>query len=101
MSHLSSNLTLNREDTIFCEGGKSIAIDSKINYLTKINYHVRARSGRPRNDGSVPRNLSSWLELSVSMISNDIHELKTRHHVWSVRTLAGRDYSLVQINHVV
>ena len=31
-------------------------IDSKINYLTKINYLVRARSGRPKDDGSVPRN---------------------------------------------
>jgi hypothetical protein len=56
VNHLSSNLTLNREGTIFCEGGESIAIDPKINYLTKINYHVRARSGRPKNDGSVPRN---------------------------------------------
>jgi hypothetical protein len=43
-------LPLNREDTIFCEGGKSIAIDSKFNYLTKINYHVRTCSGRPKND---------------------------------------------------
>jgi hypothetical protein len=31
-------------------------IDPKINCLTKINYHVRARSGRPKIDGSVPRN---------------------------------------------
>jgi hypothetical protein len=31
-------------------------IDPNINYLTKINYHVRARSGRPKNDDSVPRN---------------------------------------------
>jgi hypothetical protein len=89
VSHFSSNLLpLNREGTIFCGGGESIAIDPKFNYLTKINYHVRARSGRPKNDGSIPRNLSSWLELSVSMISSDIHELKTRHHMWSVRTLA-------------
>jgi hypothetical protein len=25
-------------------------IDQKINYLTKINYHVRARPGRPKDD---------------------------------------------------
>jgi hypothetical protein len=26
------------------------SIDSKFNYLTKINYRVRARSGRPKDD---------------------------------------------------
>jgi hypothetical protein len=47
MSHLLNNIPpLNREDTIFSVGGKSIAIDSKINYRTKISYRVRARSGR-------------------------------------------------------
>jgi hypothetical protein len=55
VSRLSSNLILNREGTIFGEGGESIAIDPNINYLTKINYHVRARSGRPKNDDNVPR----------------------------------------------
>jgi hypothetical protein len=51
MSHLLKNvLPLNREDTIFSEGGKSIAIDSKINYRTKINYRVHARSGRPKDE---------------------------------------------------
>jgi hypothetical protein len=50
MSHLLSNLLpLNCEDTISGEGGKSIAIDSKNNYRTKIDYRVRARSGRPED----------------------------------------------------
>jgi hypothetical protein len=50
MSHLLNNvLPLNRGDTIFSEGGKSIAIVSKINYRTKINYRVRARSGRSKD----------------------------------------------------
>jgi hypothetical protein len=56
-------------------------MDSKINYLTKITYHVRGRSGRPKNDLGIPVNLSSWLELRVRMIAYDIHELGTRHHV--------------------
>jgi hypothetical protein len=51
MSHLLNNvLPLNREDTIFSEGGKSIAVDSNINYRTKINYRVRARSERPEDE---------------------------------------------------
>jgi hypothetical protein len=51
MSHLLNNaMPLNREDTIFSEGGKSIAIDSKINYHTKIKYRVRARFGRPEDE---------------------------------------------------
>jgi hypothetical protein len=49
-------------------------IDSKINYLTKINYRMRARSGRPKDDVGMPV-LSSWLELRVPMITDDIHEL--------------------------
>jgi hypothetical protein len=48
------------------------AIDSKINYLTEINYHVRERSGRPNGDVGISMNLPSWLELRVSMITNDI-----------------------------
>jgi hypothetical protein len=45
MSHLLNNVRpLNREDTIFSEGGKCIALDSKI------NYRVRARSGRPKDE---------------------------------------------------
>jgi hypothetical protein len=37
VSHLLNNvLPLNRGDTIFSEGGKSIAIDSEINYRTKL-----------------------------------------------------------------
>jgi hypothetical protein len=71
----------NREDTISCEGGKSIAIDSKINYLTKKNYRVRKHSGRLKNDVGVPVNLPSCPELKASMITDDIHELGGWYHV--------------------
>jgi hypothetical protein len=77
----------------FCEGGKSIAIDSKINYLTKINYHVRERSGRPKGDVGISVNLPSWLELRVPMITDDIREFGTRHHVWSTGSELGEVYS--------
>jgi hypothetical protein len=50
-------------------------IDSKINYLTKINYRMRALSGRPKDDVEITVNLSSWLKLRVPMITDDIHEL--------------------------
>jgi hypothetical protein len=51
MSHLLNIIRrLNCEDTIFSEGGKSIAIDSKINYRTRIKYRVHARSGRPEDE---------------------------------------------------
>jgi hypothetical protein len=72
---VSRLLPLNREDTIFCEGGKSIAIESKIIYLTRRYYCMRARSGRPKDDVGMPVNLSSWLELRLTMITDDIHEL--------------------------
>jgi hypothetical protein len=54
---------------------KILAIDSKTIYLTKINYCMRARSGRPKDDVGMPVNLSSWLELRVTMITDNIHEL--------------------------
>jgi hypothetical protein len=76
VSHLLNIiLPLNREDTIFCKEGKSIAIDSKINYLTRIKYRMRARSRRPKDDVGISVNLASWLELKVPMIIDDIHKL--------------------------
>jgi hypothetical protein len=56
----------------FCEGGKSITIDSKINYLTNMKYHVSVRSGRLKDDVGILVNLPSWLELGVPMITDDI-----------------------------
>jgi hypothetical protein len=76
-------------------------VDPKINYLAKINYYVRARFGRPKNDGSIPRNVSSWLEFRVSnesKILSDIHELKARHQVRSVQTLASLRNVFPRIN---
>jgi hypothetical protein len=53
--------------------GKNVdGTDSKIYYLTKINYRVRARSGRPKGDVGISVNLPSWLELRVPMITVDI-----------------------------
>jgi hypothetical protein len=40
-----------------------------------MNYRVRARSGRPKNDVGITANLLSWLELRGPMITGDIHEL--------------------------
>jgi hypothetical protein len=49
MSHLLNNVRpLNREDTIFSEGGKSIAIDSKINYRTTTVLDVWKDKGERR-----------------------------------------------------
>jgi hypothetical protein len=62
------------------------AIDSNINYLTKINYRVRAHYGRPKNDVGVPVNLPSCPELRTSMITDDIHGLGVWYHVWSAWT---------------
>jgi hypothetical protein len=57
-------------------------IDSKINYFTKINHHLRARSGRPKDDVGIPLNLSSLLELRVPMITDEIlARAWARHHV--------------------
>jgi hypothetical protein len=56
-------------------------IDSKMNYLTKIKYQVRARHGRPKDDVGISVNLQSWLESGVPMIVDDIREFGTRHHV--------------------
>jgi hypothetical protein len=61
----------NREDTIVCEGGKSIAMHSKINYLTKINYRVRAHLRRPRNDVGYTRSTGELVELSRVKSFND------------------------------
>jgi hypothetical protein len=51
------------------------SINSKFNYLTRINYRVRTRSGRPKDGVGITVNLSSWLELRVPLITSDIHEL--------------------------
>jgi hypothetical protein len=69
-------LSLNREDMIFCEGGKSIAIDSKINYLTKINYRMHACSGRPK----MMLDISELVELAEV---NDFNDCQRHSRAWT------------------
>jgi hypothetical protein len=53
---------------------------------------VRARSGRPKGDVGISVNLPSWLELRVPMITDEIREFGTRHHVWSTGSELGEVY---------